>query len=154
MDALMMAKGDTTVSVVLPARDEESTVGDIVAAIRRDLVERTPLVDEVLVVDSNSIDATAQRAREAGARVVAQGEVLSTSHPSQARARLCGKGLPPPRGTSSSTSTATCAASARTTCRAWSAPCWSTPTPTSSRQPTNGPTSARTASPSRAAAGA
>ncbi|MGP3954494.1 glucosyl-3-phosphoglycerate synthase [Nonomuraea sp. 3N208] len=77
VDALMLAKGTTTVSVVLPARDEESTVGDIVSVIRRDLVERTPLVDEILVVDSNSTDATAQRAREAGASVVAQNEVLT-----------------------------------------------------------------------------
>lgn len=76
VDALILAKGTTTVSVVLPARDEESTVGDIVTVIRRDLVERTPLVDEILVVDSNSTDATAERAREAGARVVAQNEVL------------------------------------------------------------------------------
>ncbi|MGW0804928.1 glucosyl-3-phosphoglycerate synthase [Nonomuraea sp. NPDC002799] len=77
VDALMLAKGSTTISVVLPARDEEETVGDIVRVIRRDLMERTPLVDEVLVVDSNSTDATAEQARDAGARVVAQREVLS-----------------------------------------------------------------------------
>ncbi|MFG1702839.1 glucosyl-3-phosphoglycerate synthase [Nonomuraea sp. M3C6] len=76
VDALMLAKGNTTVSVVLPARDEERTVGDIVTVIRRDLVERVPLVDEIVVVDSNSTDATAERARAAGARVVAQDEVL------------------------------------------------------------------------------
>ncbi|MFB4265959.1 glucosyl-3-phosphoglycerate synthase [Nonomuraea sp. GTA35] len=98
VDALMMAKGDTTVSVVLPARDEESTVGDIVAAIRRDLVEHTPLVDEVLVVDSNSTDATAQRAREAGARVVAQGEVLSHLPPLTGKGEALWKGLAASKG--------------------------------------------------------
>ncbi|TMR95832.1 glucosyl-3-phosphoglycerate synthase [Nonomuraea basaltis] len=77
LDSLLLAKGTTTVSVVLPARDEERTVGDIVSIIRRDLVERTPLVDEILVVDSNSTDRTAERARRAGARVVAQDDVLS-----------------------------------------------------------------------------
>ena len=40
-----------TVSVVLPALDEERTVGVIVSAIRRELVERHPLVDELVVVD-------------------------------------------------------------------------------------------------------
>ncbi|NUT12274.1 MAG: glycosyltransferase, partial [Nonomuraea sp.] len=75
-DALVPAKGTTTVSVVLPARDEERTVGDIVTMIRRDLVEKVPLVDEVVVVDSNSTDRTAERARAAGARVVHQNEVL------------------------------------------------------------------------------
>ena len=70
-------KGDQRVSVIIPARDEETTVGDIVAAIRRDLMSGPqPLVDELLVVDSDSTDATAQRAREAGARVVATPEVL------------------------------------------------------------------------------
>lgn len=81
LEALLPAKGTTTVSVVLPARDEESTVGDIVTVIRRDLVERTPLVDEIIVVDSNSTDATAVRAAAAGARVVAQGAVLPQLHP-------------------------------------------------------------------------
>jgi glucosyl-3-phosphoglycerate synthase len=70
-------KGDQRVSVIIPARDEEATVGDIVAAIRRDLMSGPQsLVDELLVVDSDSTDATAQRAREAGARVVATPEVL------------------------------------------------------------------------------
>jgi glucosyl-3-phosphoglycerate synthase len=42
----------TTVSVVLPALDEERTVGAIVSSIRRELVEGAPLVDEVVVADS------------------------------------------------------------------------------------------------------
>ncbi|MEV6032327.1 glucosyl-3-phosphoglycerate synthase [Nonomuraea sp. NPDC052116] len=98
VDALMLAKGSTTVSVILPARDEERTVGDIVRVIRRDLVERVPLVDEILVVDSNSIDATAERAREAGARVVAQNEVLSHLPPLTGKGEALWKGLAASRG--------------------------------------------------------
>lgn len=45
-------------------------MGLIVAAIRRDLVLAHPLVDEVLVVDDRSVDATACVATQAGARVV------------------------------------------------------------------------------------
>ncbi|MEU6719890.1 glucosyl-3-phosphoglycerate synthase [Nonomuraea sp. NPDC046802] len=93
VDALILAKGTTTISVVLPARDEESTVGDIVRVIRRDLVERAPLVDEILVVDSNSTDATAERAREAGARVVAQNAVLSHLPPLTGKGEALWKGL-------------------------------------------------------------
>lgn len=73
---LLADKGDTRVSVVIPARNEEETVGDIVRAIRRDLIESLPLVDEVVVVDSRSEDATARVAAEAGATVVAQDAVL------------------------------------------------------------------------------
>ena len=65
-----------TVSVVLPALDEEATVGAIVAAVRRNFVERTPLVDELVVVDSGSTDRTARVAADAGARVVHVYDVL------------------------------------------------------------------------------
>ncbi|MFJ3232283.1 glucosyl-3-phosphoglycerate synthase [Streptomyces sp. NPDC086787] len=65
-----------SVSVVLPALNEEPTVGDIVATIRRDLVERTPLVDEIVVVDSGSTDRTAEVAAAAGARVVHRDTIL------------------------------------------------------------------------------
>jgi glucosyl-3-phosphoglycerate synthase len=65
-----------TVSVVLPALNEEETVGDIVTAIRRDLVEGAPLVDEIVVVDSASTDRTSEVAAAAGARVVHRDEIL------------------------------------------------------------------------------
>ncbi|OSZ59920.1 glucosyl-3-phosphoglycerate synthase [Streptomyces pharetrae CZA14] len=65
-----------TVSVVLPALNEQETVGDIVTAVRRDLVRRVPLVDEVVVVDSGSTDRTSEVAAAAGARVVHRDEIL------------------------------------------------------------------------------
>jgi glucosyl-3-phosphoglycerate synthase len=72
---LARAKKGTTVSVVIPARDEEATVGAIVSTVRQHLIERVPLVDEIVVVDSRSTDRTAAVARSAGARVVSQDEV-------------------------------------------------------------------------------
>ncbi len=65
-----------TISVVLPALNEEATVGDIVAVIRHDLVEQVPLVDEIVVVDSGSTDRTSQVAARAGARVVHRDAIL------------------------------------------------------------------------------
>ena len=65
-----------SVSVVLPALNEEETVGDIVAVIRHDLMQQVPLVDEIVVVDSGSTDRTAAVAAAAGARVVHRDEIL------------------------------------------------------------------------------
>lgn len=73
---LAAAKAGTTISVVLPARNEQATVGAIVSALRTELVEAVPLVDEIVVVDSGSVDDTARVALEAGARVVRQADVL------------------------------------------------------------------------------
>ncbi|MFE3146633.1 glucosyl-3-phosphoglycerate synthase [Streptomyces sp. NPDC059218] len=80
MDRLLAARaaeaGRGSVSVVLPALNEEATVGEIVATIRRELMEKVRLVDELVVVDSGSTDATAEVAREAGARVVHRDAIL------------------------------------------------------------------------------
>jgi glucosyl-3-phosphoglycerate synthase len=73
---LVECKGDRAVSVCLPARNEAATVGQIVASIRHGLVERAPLVDEILVVDDHSTDGTADVAVDAGAKVVSAADVL------------------------------------------------------------------------------
>src|SRR5690349_20252964 len=65
-----------SVSVCLPARNEEATVGHIVATVQRELVSGAGLVDEIVVLDDGSTDATAEAARWAGARVLAVADVL------------------------------------------------------------------------------
>jgi len=54
------------VVVVLPALNEEATIGDVVRGLPR------ATVSEVVVVDNGSTDATAARARAAGATVVSE----------------------------------------------------------------------------------
>ncbi len=54
--------------VLIPALDEEASIGDVVARVPRALTGVRSV--EVVVVDDGSTDATAERAREAGARVV------------------------------------------------------------------------------------
>ncbi|GAA4686616.1 glucosyl-3-phosphoglycerate synthase [Streptomyces chumphonensis] len=66
-----------SVSVVLPALNEEATVGEIVATIRAELMTaETPLVDELVVVDSGSTDRTGDVAAAAGAKVVHRDALL------------------------------------------------------------------------------
>jgi glucosyl-3-phosphoglycerate synthase len=57
-----------TVSVVIPARNEEATVGEVVSRIAK-LAARTALVDELVVIDSDSTDKTSEAAAMAGATV-------------------------------------------------------------------------------------
>jgi glucosyl-3-phosphoglycerate synthase len=70
---LRAAKAGRTVSVVLPALDEEQTVAAVVSALHPLTLadqEFGPLVDELVVLDGGSTDATAERAARAGARVI------------------------------------------------------------------------------------
>src|SRR3954463_9330303 len=54
-----------SVSVVIPALNEEEPIGEVVRA-----VAATNIPQEIIVVDNGSTDRTAERAREAGARVI------------------------------------------------------------------------------------
>lgn len=80
-----------TVSVVIPALNEEATVAGVVEAALIDAPH------EVIVVDADSTDATAQRAAEAGARVLNWRSVLSDVEP------LPGKGESLWRGVAAAT---------------------------------------------------
>ena len=73
---LLKHKGSTTVSVCLPARNEEATVGRIVEVVRDELMDKLGLVDEVIVMDDHSTDHTAAVAKDAGATVVPCSDVL------------------------------------------------------------------------------
>ena len=75
---LVAAKPGRTVSVVLPALNEQATVGAVVSELRP-LVGG--LVDELVVMDSGCTDRTAEVAREAGARVVHRTDVLPELEP-------------------------------------------------------------------------
>ena len=61
-----------TVGAVVPARNEADNIGEVVRELLalRDGARR--LIDDFVVCDNGSTDATSQRAREAGARVVHQ----------------------------------------------------------------------------------
>lgn len=66
---LVRAKGRTRVSLVVPARNEAATVGDVVSRVRSALMDTVDLLDEVVVIDSDSTDETYSVAADAGATV-------------------------------------------------------------------------------------
>jgi poly-beta-1,6-N-acetyl-D-glucosamine synthase len=53
-------------TVLIPAHDEEGSIGELVRAC----LDQPYPIDEVVVVADSCSDATAERAREAGARVL------------------------------------------------------------------------------------
>jgi glucosyl-3-phosphoglycerate synthase len=55
-----------TISLGLPALDEEATIGHEIAVLRRALMNEAPLLDEIVVVDSGSADRTVEVARRLG----------------------------------------------------------------------------------------
>jgi len=63
-----MAPEDSRLAVIIPALDEQDSIGRVIDAIPADLHA------EVIVVDNGSVDRTAQIAAERGARVVSQPE--------------------------------------------------------------------------------
>src|SRR6266566_6641055 len=64
------------ISVGLPTLNEEATVRKVIRAIRSRLVERFPLVDELVVIDSRSDDRTREIAEEEGVPVFIHDEIL------------------------------------------------------------------------------
>jgi len=65
------------VSVCLPTLNVADTVGKILEVFRTELVERHPLIDQLAVVDSRSTDGTIEIARDAGAQVIFDDEILT-----------------------------------------------------------------------------
>ncbi|MCL4396421.1 MAG: glucosyl-3-phosphoglycerate synthase [Chloroflexi bacterium] len=69
-------KQGLTISLGLPALNEEKTIGKIVEMVRTRFMERDPLIDEIVVIDSNSTDRTVEIATRLGVPVVKHPEVL------------------------------------------------------------------------------
>jgi glucosyl-3-phosphoglycerate synthase len=74
-----LAQSGRQVSVVIPALDEEATIGRVVSAVTR--ARDAGLVHEIVVVDGGSEDGTPERAAAAGATVLAQDEIVVSDAP-------------------------------------------------------------------------
>ena len=57
---------NVTISLALPALNEEETVGKVISTMKKELIETSPLLDEIVLINSNSTDRTREIAREEG----------------------------------------------------------------------------------------
>jgi glucosyl-3-phosphoglycerate synthase len=87
-----------TVSVCLPTRDEAATVGTIVKSLRKSLLERSRLIDEIVVMDAGSVDETVTIALAEGARVFREQDVLPEVGPGSGKGEALWKSLHACRG--------------------------------------------------------
>lgn len=69
-------KQGLTVSVGLPALNEEKTIGLVIRRIKTALMDRAPLIDQLLVVDSDSQDRTVEIAEQLGVPVYQHSAIL------------------------------------------------------------------------------
>ena len=90
LEGLLGAKAETgsSVTLVVPARNEAGTVGEVVGRVRASLMETVDLVDEIVVIDSDSDDDTFAVAESAGARVHRSSEIRPDlgTHPGKGEA--------------------------------------------------------------------
>ncbi len=75
-----------TISLALPALNEEKTVGKIITTVKKALMEDVPLLDELVLIDSDSTDRTREIAADLGVPVHIHQQLLP-----ELGAR-CGKG--------------------------------------------------------------
>jgi glucosyl-3-phosphoglycerate synthase len=62
-------KQGVTISLALPALNEEKTVGKVITIIKKALMDDVPLLDEIVLIDSDSTDRTRQIAESLGVPV-------------------------------------------------------------------------------------
>lgn len=86
-----------TVTLILPARNVAATIGAILDAVNG-LRARTGLPDQVIVVDADSPDGTADIARGRGAEVYSENELMPAYGPAQGKGDAMWRSLSVARG--------------------------------------------------------
>jgi len=92
-----LVAGDRTTTLILPARNVAATIGPILDTVAG-LQARTALPGQVVVVDADSPDGTADIARAHGAEVYSENELLTEYGPTQGKGDAMWRGLSVARG--------------------------------------------------------
>lgn len=65
-----------TISLAMPALNEEKTVGKVITTVKTALMDNVPLLDEIVLIDSNSTDRTREIAEDLGVKTYIHQEIL------------------------------------------------------------------------------
>ncbi len=74
--AELKKKQGLTISLALPALNEEQTVGKVIKMMKKELMQRVPLLDEIVLIDSDSTDRTREIARKEGVPIYIHQQML------------------------------------------------------------------------------
>jgi glucosyl-3-phosphoglycerate synthase len=91
-------KQNLTISVALPALNEEETVGKVIQTVKSALMDSVPLLDEMILMDSNSSDRTREIAVALGVPVSIHQETLPRYGPRRGKGEALWKSLYTTRG--------------------------------------------------------
>lgn len=69
-------KQNLTISLGLPALNEEATVGSVIKVLQDALMKEYPLLDEIVLIDSGSTDRTVEIAQDLGVPIYQHDEIL------------------------------------------------------------------------------
>ncbi len=87
-----------SISLALPALNEEKTVGNVISTIKKALVSDVPLLDEIVLIDSDSSDRTREIAESLGIPVHVHQSVLPRYGARQGKGEALWKSLYCTRG--------------------------------------------------------
>ena len=86
-------KQGVTISLALPALNEEQTVGKVIKMMKKELMQRVPLLDEIVLIDSDSTDRTREIAKKEGVPVYIHQELLPDMEPRRGKGEALWKSL-------------------------------------------------------------
>jgi glycosyltransferase involved in cell wall biosynthesis/nucleotide-binding universal stress UspA family protein len=95
--ALKKERG-VTVSLALPSLNEEQTVGKVIRTVKKALMDDAPLLDEIVLIDSNSSDRTRAIVRREGIPIFIHQELLPGLGPRSGKGEALWKSLLVTRG--------------------------------------------------------
>lgn len=82
-----------TISLALPALNEEETVAKVIRTMRKELMQKVPLLDEIVLIDSDSTDRTREIAAKEGVPVFIHQHLLPNMDPRRGKGEALWKSL-------------------------------------------------------------